>query len=152
MTKGRVKHCIDLKDKDLKLVQFTMAMLNQDTTNPMDDLRKVLLAGESGPNNKNFLYDNPQIGFQVSFNADGGVTFKGFYHSQVRSIADPEAVDAEASMIHVDPAKSDLGYSYEITYSAEKLDAILRHDWSDQSANWLTADKREFYYSCHIEE
>ena len=87
-----------------------------------------------------------KVGYQVSFADNGSVTFKGYTHGEVMGVA-----NARRLLVTADTKKSDISYSYEITYSAKSMDKILEHDWSDPTTNWLTPDKREFYFTCHLE-
>lgn len=142
ITKGRVLHFDDLTGKDLKLVQFTMAMMNQRTLVPLAYLEQDMIHDDT----VFLMTTKATIGYQVSINDDGSVTFKGSTHSEVKGIASSKGLE-----VPTDQKKSSLGYSFEITYSAERLNQIFEHDWSDPSPNWIKADKREFYFTCNLE-
>lgn len=142
LTKGRVKHYDDLVGKDLKFVQFAMSMMNQRTVGPLSFLEQTMMNDES----RFLMMTKPKVGYQVSINDDGSVTFRGFTHGDVMGVA-----NAMRLLVPTDTSKSGLCYSYEITYSAEKLDQILEHDWNDPSPDWVKPDKREFYFTCHLE-
>ena len=142
ITNGRVRHYADLTGKDLKLVQFTMAMMNQRPMVPMACLEQDLLSDDS----RMLMVTNSNIGYQVSVKADGSMTFKGFTHGNVTGISNGIGLD-----VVTDKEKSDVGYSFEITFSAKSIDRILEHDRNDPSVSWVKADKREFFFTCHLE-
>lgn len=143
MTKGRVKHYNDLTDRDLKLVQFAMASLNQRMISPLSCLEQMIVKDDS----RMLLVTNQKVGYKVSVNDDGSMTFTSYTHSHVTQVTDGNKIE-----IKTDSTKSDVGISCEITYSAETIDNILAHDWNDPSVDWVKGDNREFYFTCHLEE